>query len=271
MVRAKKISQEALVALQSSSWPQPDLMVLPASLPRKVYLECADVASSLGGAWDRKRKGTVFGTTGAADALDLLLATGEFTSPDDVRKVFQVYETPVEFADQLVTRHLRPYLPERPRVLEPSAGSGRLVAALVRCIPGVEVTAVEIQAALAPTLRGLAAHVHTGEDFLSYSTLPDSSTRLVGGYDAVLMNPPFTRQQDAHHILHALAFLRPGGRLVAIASAAVRFRQTTWYDRLRQIIDSCRGKIIDNPEGTFASEGTMVNTVTIVLEVPHRD
>ncbi|MBK6942499.1 MAG: methyltransferase [Planctomycetes bacterium] len=266
MVRARTISPEALTALQGSTWPEPDLMVLPASLPRKVYLECADVASALGGEWNRKRKGTVFPTTGAADALDMLVATGQYASPGDARKAFQFYETPEAFANELVIRHLRPYLPEKPRVLEPSAGSGRLVAALKRNIVGVEVTAVEVQAKFHGALSLLAQHVHTGTDFLSYSTLPTSAHSIPGGYDGVLMNPPFTRQQDAHHILQALAFLRPGGRLVAIASAAVKFRQTMWYDRLRTIIENYRGKVIDNPEGTFASEGTLVNTVTIVLE-----
>jgi hypothetical protein len=36
--------------------------------------------------------------------------------------------------------------------------------------------------------------------------------------DKVLMNPPFSGNQDIQHVCHAINMLRPGGRLVAIMS-----------------------------------------------------
>ncbi len=34
------------------------------------------------------------------------------------------------------------------------------------------------------------------------------------------MNPPFSRQQDIRHVMHAAKFLKPGGRLVAVMGAS---------------------------------------------------
>jgi methylase of polypeptide subunit release factors len=131
------------------------------------------------------------------------------------------------------------------RVLEPSAGTGRLLVALP---PGCDVVAVEIAPALAArtTPRARCA------DFLSLT--PDVLGRR---FDRIVMNPPFRNGQDVRHILHARQFLAPGGALVALCAngprqrAALQPLATEWHDL---------------PPGAFASEGTDVHVAMLVLE-----
>jgi 16S rRNA G1207 methylase RsmC len=92
-----------------------------------------------------------------------------------------------------------------------------------------------------------------GSDFLSIEPRQD--------YDRVVMNPPFENQQDIDHVLHALEFLRPGGRLVSIMSAGVLFRQNKKTVEFREMID----EITALPEGSFKLSGTNVNTSMVVI------
>jgi hypothetical protein len=81
------------------------------------------------------------------------------------------------------------------------------------------------------------------------------------------VNPPFERQQDIDHVLHAFKFLKPSGRLVAIMSASVTFRENKKTLEFREFIRQ-HGHLEHNPEGSFKESGTMVNTVTVVLYKP---
>jgi 16S rRNA G1207 methylase RsmC len=85
-------------------------------------------------------------------------------------------------------------------------------------------------------------------------------------FDRVLMNPPFSKGQDVKHVTHALGFLKPGGRLVAIMGAGVTFRQDKRTTDFRELVQSMGGTIEPLPEGSFKSSGTMVNTVIVVID-----
>ena len=77
------------------------------------------------------------------------------------------------------------------------------------------------------------------------------------------MNPPFDRERDIDHVVHALKFLRPGGRLVSIMSAGTEFRETRKSIAFREMIDGLGGTWRDLRPGSFASVGTYVNTVVL--------
>jgi 16S rRNA G1207 methylase RsmC len=81
------------------------------------------------------------------------------------------------------------------------------------------------------------------------------------------MNPPFCKGQDIAHITHALKFLKNGGRLVAVASAGVTFRQDRRYVEFRNLIASLGGTIEMLPDGAFKSSGTDVSTCIIVVQL----
>lgn len=86
------------------------------------------------------------------------------------------------------------------------------------------------------------------------------------GFDVVLANPPFSKQQDIDHVRHAYRFLRFGGRLVAIMAAGVLFRQNRKTVEFRQWVLSLGGDIEELPEGTFKEEGTMVRAVLVTID-----
>lgn len=74
----------------------------------------------------------------------------------------------------------------------------------------------------------------------------------IGWFDVIAMNPPFHMRADLRHILHALTFLKSGGKLVALCLDTPR-RETI----LKPMADTW--DII--PEGTFGKEGTNVRTI----------
>lgn len=163
---------------------------------------------------------------------------------------FQLFQTPPALAHRLAA-----LLPQRQgmRILEPSAGLGRLIDAVHNFEPS-EVVAVEMAAECA---RELFTQERAGvrlvqRDFLTVA--PDE----IGSFDAVIMNPPFTMRSDIRHTLHALKFLRPGGTLAALVmdtshrEKALRHLAATWE------------KI---PAGAFKTEGTNVPTVMLSITV----
>src|SRR6185437_7411853 len=92
-------------------------------------------------------------------------------------------------------------------VLEPSAGKGPIAAAAR--IYGATVLVVEEDGERRAHLQARQFQVLPGgiNDFLAIPPAPM--------FDAVVMNPPWSRQQDIAHVTHALKFVKPGGRLVA--------------------------------------------------------
>jgi hypothetical protein len=82
------------------------------------------------------------------------------------------------------------------------------------------------------------------------------------------MNPPFAGQADIEHVTHALNFLKPGGKLVAIMSAGVTFRQDRKAADFRALIWGMGGTIEELPEDAFKQSGTSVRTVLVEVCPP---
>ena len=117
------------------------------------------------------------------------------------------------------------------RILEPSCGKGNIAHPLTRL--GHMVYCVEVVPALAEYCRKDGLHVQCA-DFLGLTLHDFSFAEGVGGFDHVLMNPPFECRQDENHIRHAFGFLRPGGQLVAVCSSTTALRLADWvYGRGR--------------------------------------
>lgn len=145
-------------------------------------------------------------------------------------------------------------------ILEPSAGTGQLARRLVRTADdreaGTIVDCVEIQQHLA---RGLE---RTGR-FRSVICADFLKLAPVERYDLVVMNPPFDRERDIDHVMHALKWLKPDGVLVAIMSAGTEFRETRKSAAFRAYIERLNGQFSDLPPGSFSSVGTNVNTLVL--------
>jgi len=164
----------------------------------------------------------------------------------------------------------------RLRILEPSAGTGALArrcadvrwrlaqwsggveAAKDRYHLGNDVDCVEVQPDLATGLQAQGLYKRVlNQDFL---TLTPATTGL---YDRVVMNPPFDRERDIDHVMHALDFLKPEGGLTAIMSAGTQFRTTRKAEAFRALMERMNATWEDLPPGSFAETGTYVNTVVL--------
>lgn len=154
----------------------------------------------------------------------------------------QLFQTPPELAARLVDLlDLKPGA----RVLEPSAGLGRLLDRIPSACP---VTAVEVCPDLCAELflqdRPFVRILQ--RDFL---TVTPAQT---GPIDAVAMNPPFRMRADIRHTGHALKFLRPGGCLAGLCLDTPH-RESA----LRPLADVWE----PIPAGAFRQEGTRVATI----------
>lgn len=168
----------------------------------------------------------------------------------------QLFPTPRDIAERMAAM-----LEVEPghAVLEPSAGTGNLLGALGGRMFGHNpergtVHAVEINHKLAGRLQAEFPFttVHCA-DFLEFR--PDD----FAPFDRIIMNPPFENASDIRHILHAVAMLKPGGRLVALCADGSRQNS-----KLRPIADYWE----QLPPGTFASQGTGVNVALLVINNP---
>lgn len=155
------------------------------------------------------------------------------------------------------------------RILEPSAGTGNLAQlCFYQPEPGVRgdwereryrfdnvVDCIEIQPHLANELK--AAGIYGKVICADFMQIEPESTGL---YDLVIMNPPFDRERDIDHVVHALKFLKPDGQLVAIMSAGTEFRQTAKSVAFRKSMEDMGATWSDLPPNSFSEVGTNVNT-----------
>jgi phospholipid N-methyltransferase len=167
----------------------------------------------------------------------------------EIVAVDQLFQTPVITADSMAF-----YLDLAPgqRVLESSAGLGRLLDAILKYGYDLEIVAQEINVNLFNRLRkkyepqGVKC-LH--DDFLI--------SQPAGEFDRIIINPPFVNAEDIKHILMALSLLKKGGRLVALCANGPRQQKAlkplaTHWEEL--------------PPGSFSSEGTGVSVALLVID-----
>lgn len=227
------------------------------------------VMVALGGNWKTGGKKTPGGfrfpdDVDAAELVRLAKETGEITDP----KAAELFETPLPLGAVAVERlELQPGM----RVLEPSAGRGALVRALILAQSRLHIEAMEavdenIAGKLAALLSDRANDLRlTGVFNVVHGdfTLAEPGRTWSEPFDRILMNPPFSKRQDIQHVRHAYKFLAPGGVLVAIMSAGVKYRDDKLGREFRDFVKLHEGCIWDNPERSFAESGTDVRTVMV--------
>jgi hypothetical protein len=106
---------------------------LQGSLSRQDYVQANEVIVTLGGKWSRKEKCHVWSCDPKAALSSVLDApTPEIYTAKEKKKDFQFFGTPDALADELVeaVEYHFPYAPPA-TVLEPSAGQGALVKAII--------------------------------------------------------------------------------------------------------------------------------------------
>jgi hypothetical protein len=188
-----------------------------------------------------------------------------------VAKHYGFYPTPIDAAKQLLEPvlqeigGLKSKNPGSPvRALEPSAGTGNLSAMLAAA--GATTDCCEMQSHLAEGLRLDPRYGNVWcQDFMALT--PAS----VEPYDVVVMNPPFMRDLEIDHLMHAWKMLKPGGSLHAILPAGVEFRESAKCVAFRELFEKqgysryWRSNWEELPPGSFSSVGTNINTVIVRL------
>lgn len=230
---------------------------LTGQLDRKMYTKVNKVLEAAGAKWDRYRCMHTFeASPWAAEArLEQALLTGQITT----RQETDFFETPMPVIQKMMAAA---DIDAKHDVLEPSAGAGA-IAAVVMGVPHRRLVCVERSADRVDLLR-----IRLGErGVMPAANFLDLTPADIGSFDRVVMNPPFSRQQDIAHIRHAYQFLKPQGRIVAVASAGVMFRQDRKTNDFRDWLNSCGDFDIHRlPEGAFKPSGTMVSTVMITID-----
>lgn len=183
------------------------------------------------------------------------------TAPQAV-SAFNLFQTPPEIAARMAE-----LTGNASRILEPSAGLGRIYKALRTAQPAAEICLVEQSPDCVKELYRLTEIDKQATlkqaDFLEVKPASEGNAAIIlkdlpfAFFDAVVMNPPFERGRDIKHILHALKFLHNGGLLVALCYNGVRQNKelkplaTTW-----EVL----------PEGSFQSEGTRASVVLLTIK-----
>ena len=180
----------------------------------------------------------------------------------------QLFATPKELARRVVHEASGGVGMAGLRFLDPSAGTGALLKAGIDSATGADLcrsTAVEINERLARllieqrnrTLRASeATHRIVCADFLS------CTVEQLGLFDAVVMNPPFQSAQDIEHIRHAVQFVKPGGRLVAICAAGPR-----QHEKLKPWAEARGGVWELLAANSFKESGTSVNAALLSVQL----
>lgn len=179
----------------------------------------------------------------ATEKLSAMLGTGVSI---DEKKRDQSFFTPTPLALKVATiAEVTGY-----DVLEPSAGRGALALACmdsgangVECFENNREYVDELLSQGFPVTHG---------DFLRFHP---AGRR----YERIVMNPPFTKNQDVKHVRHAMLWLKPSGILVAIMFD----NQTrTSFVEFAEDFDP---EIIEVPHGTFKKSGTDISTLIVKI------
>lgn len=179
---------------------------------------------------------------------------GKYKENDFFNSTDTVVETAVNVAD------IQPGM----KVLEPSAGAGHLADGVANVVGIENVKTFELASGLQKFLTDKGYDV-TGGDFLEQTP--------TGDFDRVVMNPPFSKDQEITHIEHAYKFLKPGGRLVAVTSSMAGNRSNKRNKAFLSWMKDIGASEYNLPAGSFkdAINPTDVNSKIIVIDKPAQD
>ncbi len=190
-----------------------------------------------------------------ADARERFARLADKDSAPRVVSAFNLFQTPEPLAARLVEL-LTEGGRDLGRVLEPSAGLGRLYRA-------VRATSSACPVVLVDNSRDCCGELYRATEgdpaarLIAGDFLTTDAERLGGAFDSAVMNPPFKNGADVKHVRHALELLAKGGRLVSVVAAG---------PKQRAAVASSATRWIDLPAGSFKSEGTSVAAALVVFD-----
>lgn len=251
---------DAIEVLKQATIKGNVVILPPGQLDRKLYEEVAKKLDGIGGKWNKKHGGFWF----SGDPTDLI---AKVCGGDKInlKKEFQFFPTPPDIAAFMANEL---YLRDGDTLLEPSAGHGDLIDAVLK--EGYSDNDVFYIEKNLDNIRHLSKkygdhekiyHIVTdGHDFLKYDCLTK--------FDRIIANPPFSKNQDIDHIFKMWECLAPGGRIVTVASKHWQFANGKKEKAFKGWIDTVDATVYDLDSGAFKQSGTMVKTVVLSIDKP---
>lgn len=230
-------------------------------LDRKQYLSINEVLETIGLKWNKKEKAHIFDGEMLEEAIADIIESGECETLKETIKKFQFYPTPKEIADLLVEVA---DLQDHDGILEPSFWDGALLFAIQRTwkhfplIYWVELDKKRYDEFIENKSKIENSLLNRYWKFVNMDFLDMTDEWK---FSKIVMNPPFSKMQDAKHIVHAYSLLNKWGTLVSIASSSIQTRKGKIYDELNEL----HPEFIPLPEWSFKESGTMVSSVIIKI------
>ena len=220
-------------------------------LNREDYLAVKKAIEKNGGKWKGgKTFGFVFADRDAADVIDSMV-----NGVADIKKDFQFFATPSDVADLMVAKlEIQPY----EKILEPSAGNGALINAVLRLYSDIIIDCYELNPLNRKALEKITNVNVIGDDFTKRLDNEE--------YDVIIANPPFSKNQDIIHLMKMWDNLRYGGRIACITGTHWMFSNDTKSVEFREWIIGKYTFQHEFPKGTFKESGTDIATILLILE-----
>ena len=258
-----KLSPEVIEAIRDSQVKVGVVIPPVRQLSKKAYADYKKAMLSIEGEWQPTKGCFHFPFhVQLPKLMRQAVKTGEM--PRRVQ-YYQEFFTPDILAEKMAclvneAMYARATQPERVSVLEPSAGKGALVNAVLGFHAPWEwnVCACEIQSINADAIpRDHRVRVVEGDFLEQVSPVYAGSQNDGCAYDAVLMNPPFAGNAWLNHIEHAIKFMGPNSVLVAVVPC------TATLPKLTFIKDKSNVHITPAPQFEFVGTGIKVSILTI--------
>lgn len=211
------------------------------------YSEVKNVLSRAGGVYNKNG----FEFKSCAKEIYNRLISGEKI---DDKKKFQFFETPEKIVNKL---HSLLKIKDTDKILEPSAGKGRLLKGLNK----ENIHCVELMEDNKKFLLFDGFKV-IGDDFLRHHIFTKPSTWK---YDIILANPPFAKNQDIDHFIEMQKFIKKGGQIACIMSTHWINSSTKKCKDFRSWLEEKDHDLIMIPAGEFKQSGTAIATCIIHL------
>ncbi len=243
---------EIIEILKNCTIANGNIIKLPdVQLERSDYLKVKKLFESNGGKWKGgKCQGFLFDTTDVSPILSRLQG-GDLT---DRKKKFQFFETPMPIARRLAAR--LGDVESSDMILEPSAGRGALINAVLETWPDHVIDCYELMDDNRAELAKIPNARLLGNDFMEAE---------VGIYDKIIANPPFTNNQDIKHVMKMWDHLAEGGQMAVIMSKHWQFASDKASKDFRSFVESNDYDITELPAGSFKESGTNIESLMLVL------
>lgn len=251
-VQTHSISDAAKAVIKNSTMTEKSVKLPEGRLDPKVYREIDKAFLIIGGKWNKSAKAHLFNDD-PREAIKSLINDGSIV---DVKKTTQAYYTPADIAST-IARAIQ--IESGHTVLEPSAGPGALAEA-ARDFGG-NVICCDIDDKSIGVLFNKGFQNAWHGDFLQ---LAETIGNKAGPIHRIIMNPPFTQQQDVQHALKAIELLAPGGKMACVMTASYKTRNTKIAKSLRDVLATLKHRTIDLP--VFEGSGSSVAPICLIIE-----